>query len=64
MIEVLEHALHKKIKVVNFPLQAGDVELTFAKINKAKEMIGYNPQWDFEDGIKAFYKWKMQYDNL
>lgn len=59
MIEVLEKELHKKLKVINYPMQSGDVEITFADISKSTQLIGYNPQFNFEDGIKEFLKWKI-----
>jgi len=60
MIETIEKALGKKA-IKNFlPLQPGDVEITYAYITKSKELIGYNPQWDFYDGIIEFLKWKME----
>lgn len=58
MIEVLEEAMNKKIKVDRFPMQPGDVDITFANIAKSKKLIGYYPKWNFEDGIKEFLKWK------
>ncbi|MCB8651076.1 GDP-mannose 4,6-dehydratase, partial [Fusobacterium ulcerans] len=43
------------------PMQLGDVEKTYADISKAKEILGYNPKTNFEDGIKKFVEWYMNY---
>jgi UDP-glucuronate 4-epimerase len=35
----------------------GDVEITCANIEKAGNLLGYNPQVSFEQGIKKFVDW-------
>ena len=57
MIHKLENALGKKAKIKRRAMQAGDVEITFADISKAKQMLGYLPQTSFEDGLKYFADW-------
>lgn len=37
--------------------RAGDIQHSNADISKAKDMLGYNPEWDFEKGIKNAIKW-------
>ena len=59
MIEVLENALGKKAKKKYLPPQPGDVDKTFADISKAKKILKYNPQTNFEVGIKKFIEWKQ-----
>ncbi len=39
------------------PERAGDIKHSNANINKAREMLGYDPEWSFERGIKAAIKW-------
>lgn len=39
------------------PDRAGDIKHSNADISKAKEMLGYAPEWDFERGIKAAIEW-------
>jgi UDP-glucuronate 4-epimerase len=60
MIEVLESKLQEKIKINSLPMQAGDVDVTYASITKASNLLGYKPKWSFEDGIEVFLKWKME----
>lgn len=57
MIEIIEKNLKKEAKIEYLPMQLGDVEKTYADISKAKNLIGYNPNIDFEEGIKRFIKW-------
>lgn len=43
------------------PKQAGDVDVTFADISKAKKLFGYDPQTSLRDGLRNFIVWyRMQ----
>ena len=46
--------------IKQLPMQPGDVDITFANIDKAKKMLGYNPQYSFRKGIENFVKWYRQ----
>lgn len=50
-------ALNKNIEPVFGPDRAGDIKHSNADISKAKELLGYNPSWSFEKGIKAAIEW-------
>ena len=39
------------------PDRAGDIKHSNADISKAREMLGYDPDWSFERGIKAAIEW-------
>ena len=39
------------------PDRAGDIKHSNADISKARELLGYDPDWSFEDGIKAAIDW-------
>ena len=39
------------------PNRPGDIKHSNADISKAKKMIGYNPDWSFERGIKVAIEW-------
>ena len=57
LIELLEKALGKKAIIDRQPLQAGDVPITFANIDKARRKLGYNPRVSIEEGIPKFVEW-------
>jgi UDP-glucuronate 4-epimerase len=59
MISILEKHLRKKAIIDQLPMQPGDVETTYANIDKARRILGYDPQWNFDEGIKEFIKWKL-----
>ena len=61
MVETIEKVLGKKAVLDKQPMQLGDVEKTYADISKAKEILGYDPKTNFEDGIKKFVEWYMNY---
>jgi len=57
MIQTIGRACGVEPKIKQLPMQAGDVERTYADISKAKRLIGYEPKTPFEDGIKNFVTW-------
>jgi UDP-glucuronate 4-epimerase len=46
------------------PMQPGDVTITYADINKAKRLLGYNPKVKIEEGIKRFVDWYKRYSYM
>lgn len=60
-IRVIEKYLNKKAKIKFFPMQLGDVKATYANIDKAKKIIGYNPKIDIDVGIKNLVRWYQDY---
>lgn len=57
MINTIGDVLDIKPKIKQLPMQMGDVDKTYADINKAKKILGYEPQVSFKDGIKKFVEW-------
>lgn len=57
MINTIGLVLNKTPIIEQLPMQQGDVDITFADISKAKELIGYNPKTPFKDGIEKFVEW-------
>ena len=43
--------------IIQKPMQPGDVDVTFANISKATNILGYSPDVNFEDGLKDFVNW-------
>ena len=58
----LTEALGLKVEPNFGPDRAGDIKHSNADISKAKSLLGYNPEWSFERGIKAAIEWYK--DNL
>lgn len=57
MINCIEKNLRRKAIIEKLPLQAGDVDKTAADISKAKKHLSFNPQTNFNNGIKKFIQW-------
>ena len=57
MIETIARVLGVEPKIKQLPMQLGDVDRTYADITKAKQLIGYEPETSFEDGIRKFVEW-------
>jgi len=56
-IQVIEEILGKKAVIVEKPIQAGDVALTYADLTKAQDMLGYTPKTAIEQGMRQFIAW-------
>jgi UDP-glucuronate 4-epimerase len=57
LIALLEGALGKKAAVEELPEQPGDVPITYADINKARRLLGYDPHVGIEEGVEWFVRW-------
>lgn len=53
----LVNALGVDIEPIYGPERAGDIKHSNADIGKAKMLLGYDPEWSFERGIKAAIEW-------
>src|SRR5690606_12011528 len=61
-VELLEKELGLKADKRFLPMQAGDVEATFADIDAIREAVGYEPTTSIEQGIRNFVAWFKSYD--
>lgn len=50
-------ALGMKVEPKFGPARAGDIRDSNADISEATKMLGYNPQYDFSEGIKLAIEW-------
>lgn len=60
MLATLENTLCQKAIVEYLPEQPGDVPKTFANIQKAQQLLNYQPKVAFEEGIQLFKNWLQQ----
>lgn len=60
-VELLEKELGKTAKKSFLPMQQGDVFETYADTEKAKELLGFEAQTDFEYGVGEFARWFTEY---
>jgi len=57
LIGWLESSLGKKARIEHKPMQLGDVPNTYAGIEKARKLLGYEPSTSIEQGIEQFVQW-------
>lgn len=50
-------SLGKDIKPIFGPSRKGDIKHSNADISKAKDLLGYEPEWSFERGIDSAIEW-------
>ena len=58
-IEKCEKIVGKKAIIKNCDKQLGDVEITYANINKAKKELNYNPKISLEEGLFKTFKYEF-----
>lgn len=56
-IEVLERVMDKKVSLRYIESQKGDVRHTYADTSKAKELLGYKPESNLEEGLFKEVEW-------
>jgi UDP-glucuronate 4-epimerase len=57
VVEHLERALGREALLRFLPVQPGDMDITYADITRARQLLGYNPQKPFNEGIRLFADW-------
>lgn len=60
-IEAIENALGKQAEKKLMPMQAGDVEQTYADVSALTAEYGYAPKTSVEEGIGKFVEWYKGY---
>ncbi|MDR0750430.1 MAG: GDP-mannose 4,6-dehydratase [Tannerellaceae bacterium] len=56
-ISMLEKAIGRKANIEMFPMQPGDVSVTYADTGKLEQCIHYKPATTIEAGIASFIHW-------
>lgn len=64
LVNSIEEVIGKKAILDFLPEQPGDVRKTFADISKARRLLGYEPQTKLADGLKKFYDWFLQNEEI
>lgn len=60
-IKLLEQCLNKKAQLEMMPMQAGDVQSTYADVSDLENLIGVLPHTPIEVGIVKFVEWYRDY---
>ena len=57
LVNLLEEYTGNKAKIKYLPMQAGDVNQTYADISRAQKNLSYSPKVSIESGLKDFVNW-------
>jgi len=57
LVNLIYNAMGKEKNIHFEPMQPGDVDITFADIEKARQVLGYAPSVDIKTGIGNFIGW-------
>ncbi|MGV0922700.1 NAD-dependent epimerase/dehydratase family protein [Empedobacter tilapiae] len=60
-ITEIENSTGEKAILEMYPMQAGDVNQTWADVRDLKEKFDYNPSIPVEEGVSNFVKWYKKY---
>jgi UDP-glucuronate 4-epimerase len=62
MIAGLEQAIGVTATIDRRPEQPGDVPQTWANVDKAHALLGYNPTTTYAEGVRQFVDWLRSAD--
>jgi UDP-glucuronate 4-epimerase len=57
LIGIVERHVGKPARIDPKPMQPGDVEITYADIAKARDLLGYSPRFSLDEGVRRFVEW-------
>ncbi|RTQ45689.1 NAD-dependent epimerase/dehydratase family protein [Hymenobacter gummosus] len=57
LIQAVATAVGVEARLDYQPMQAGDVDITYADISKAQQLLGYAPQTPLAEGLRQFVEW-------
>ncbi len=61
-IKTIEEICGKKAKIRQVPPQSGDSEKTWANIEKAKRVLGWEPKTKLKEGMQKYFEWYKNYE--
>lgn len=59
-VRTLERLLGRQAKIVDAPCPASEPLVTYADITKARNLLGYQPKVNVEEGLSRFIKWATE----
>jgi len=63
-ISAIEKACGIEANKVNYPMQDGDVPVTYADTSKLNQAVGFSPDTNLQSGIDRFVAWFREYHKL
>jgi UDP-glucuronate 4-epimerase len=63
-ISIMEEEIGKHASLEMYPMQKGDVEITYADTARLEKEVNYKPKTDLKEGIGRFVEWWKDYIEL
>ena len=60
LIAAIEKVMGRRATIEEKPDRPEDVRETFADISKARTLLGYDPQFPLEEGLRRFWQWYQE----
>ncbi|SET38648.1 GDP-mannose 4,6-dehydratase [Hymenobacter actinosclerus] len=57
LIAAVGRAVGREPRLERHPMQPGDVDITYADISRARQLLGYAPKTNLDQGLRAFVDW-------
>ena len=57
LAEIFSHLTEPGSHITHMPARRGEVRASWSNIEKAKELLGYQPKVSLENGVKSFIQW-------
>lgn len=61
LVAKMEAILGRSAQIVSEPMQAGDVEATFADVERLSHAVDFVPKTSIDDGLRRFLDWLLWY---
>lgn len=59
--DLSEEYLGRRIRIKHGPAMKGEVRSNYCQIDKAKRILGYQPQYTLEQGLRKTFEWFLDY---
>ena len=64
VVQLIKKETRKKAKLVFGPEAKADVRATWANVEKARELLGWQPEVSLEEGVHRLVAWYMEHREL
>lgn len=59
-VRLIEKHAGRPSSLIDRPMPAADIEYTYANVDRAKELLGYDPKVTVEEGVREFWLWYQE----
>lgn len=63
-VDIIEELVGKQARVKSLPAPASEPPITFASIDKARDLLGYQPHTSVPEGLMHTWHWYRKFHNL